>query len=94
MDTIDHFLMNLDTFYYFLIGGLFFVMLMEISALYTPGASLSSWFVFHFFAFIASFIYAIYIFFVEDLSSLRSAVLFKSALTFATRIFVEKGLVM
>ncbi len=51
-------------------------MLMEISALYTPGASLSSWFVFHFFAFIASFIYAIYIFFVEDLSSAGYALLY------------------
>ncbi len=76
MDTIYHFITNMDTFYYFLIGVLFLAMLMEISALYTPGASLASWFVFHFYAAVASFIYVIYIFFLEDLSSAGYALLY------------------
>ena len=59
----------MDTFYYFLIGILLFTMLVEISSLDIPGANGAMWLSVHFFAFIASFFYVIYIFFVEDVSS-------------------------
>ena len=76
MGTIYDFLMNMDTFYYFLIGILLFTMLVEISSLNIPGANGAMWLGVHFFAFIASFFYVIYIFFVEDLSSARYTLLY------------------
>lgn len=76
MVEIYNFVMNMDTFYYFLIGGLFLVMLFEIGGSNTPGANGMMWFFAHFWAFIASFIYAIYTFFVENLSSAGYALLY------------------
>lgn len=76
MTEIYDFLINMDTFYQFLVGGLFLVMIFEIGGLDTPGANGMLWFFAHFWAFIASFIYVIYIFFVENLSSAGYALLY------------------
>ena len=76
MSEIYNFLTNMDTFYQFLVGGLFLVMIFEIGGLDTPGANGMMWFVAHFYAFVASFIYVIYIFFVENLSSAGYALLY------------------
>lgn len=76
MTEIYDFLINMDTFYQFLVGGLFLVMIFEIGGSNTPGANGMFWLFAHFWAFIASFIYVIYIFFVENLSSAGYALLY------------------
>ena len=76
MAEIYNFLTNMDTFYYYLSGILFLVMLVEIGGRNTPGANGMLFFFAHVWAFIASFFYVIYIFFVENLSSAGYAFLY------------------
>ena len=76
MAEVYNFLTNMDTFYYYLSGILFLVMLMEIGAKNTPGANGMIFLFAHIWAFIASFFYVIYIFFVENLSSAGYAFLY------------------